>query len=79
MTWKKGAIIGMRIGHEILCPLWKAYRKWKLASENGNERATKLRRRLGRECLYFLSHGLGLKDKCFEEKDVHTFYQSLAE
>ena len=79
MTWKKGAIRGMRIGHEILCPLMKAYRKWKLVSKKGNERAMKLRRRLDRECLYFLSHGLGLKDKCFQETDVHTFYQSLAE
>ncbi|GFH43664.1 predicted protein [Chaetoceros tenuissimus] len=79
MTWKKDAIQGMRIGHEILCPLWKAFRKWKLVSKKGNERAMKLRNRLDRECLYFLSHGLGLKGKCFEEKNVHTFYQSVAE
>ncbi|GFH47226.1 predicted protein [Chaetoceros tenuissimus] len=77
MTWKKDAVRGMRIGHEILCPLMKAYRKWKLiANKKGNERALKLRRRLDRECLYFLSHGLGLKGKCFQKKDipVYEFY-----
>ena len=63
MTWKKDAIRGMRIGHEILCPLMKAYRKWKLASKKSNERALKLRRRFESECLYFLSDGLGLKDE----------------
>ena len=73
MTWKMDAIGGMRIGHEILCPLMKAYRKWKLASKKGNEKALKLRRRFDGECLYFLSHGLGLKDKCFPEKDVHKY------
>jgi hypothetical protein len=79
MTWKKGAVRGMRIGHEILCPLMKAYRKWKQVSKKGNERAMKLRRRFESDCVHFLSHGLGLKDKCFQETDVHTFYQSLAE
>lgn len=73
MTWKKDAIQGMRIGHEILCPLMKAYRKWKLASKKGNEKALELRRRFDRECLYFLSHGLGLKDKCFPEKELHKY------
>ncbi|GFH43665.1 predicted protein [Chaetoceros tenuissimus] len=73
MTWRKGAIRGMRIGHEILCPLMNAYRKWKLVSKKGNEIASKLRRRFERECMYFLSDGLGLKDKCFEEKDMQKF------
>ena len=73
MTWKKDAVQGMRIGHEILCPLMKAYRKWKLVSKKGGERALKVRRRFDRECLYFLSDGLGLKDKCFREEDVQNF------
>ncbi|GFH43596.1 predicted protein [Chaetoceros tenuissimus] len=76
MTWKKDAIQGMRIGHEILCPLMKAYRKWRLVSKEDNERALKLRRRLDRECAYFLSDGLGLKDKCFQERDVQEFLYS---
>ena len=41
MTWKKDAINGTRIGHEILCPLMKVYRKWKLVSKKSNEKALK--------------------------------------
>ncbi|GFH47225.1 predicted protein [Chaetoceros tenuissimus] len=67
MTWKKEAVRGMRIGHEVLCPLMKAYRKWRHAHDNGdNEQVSRLRLRFERECLYFLSDGLGLKDKCFK-------------
>ncbi|GFH43595.1 predicted protein [Chaetoceros tenuissimus] len=76
MTWKKDAVQGMLIGHEILCPMMKAYRKWKLASKTGDQKALKLRRRLDRECLYFLSHGLGLEDKCFREEDVQKLLSS---
>ncbi|GFH56053.1 predicted protein [Chaetoceros tenuissimus] len=67
MTWKKEVVRGMRFGHEVLCPVMKAYRKWRHANDNGgNKRVSRLRRRFERECLYFLSDGLGLKDICFE-------------
>ncbi|GFH55906.1 predicted protein [Chaetoceros tenuissimus] len=66
MTWKKEAEKGMRFGHEILCPVMKAYRKWRHAHDNGdNDRVSRLRRRFERECLYCLSDSLGLRDKCF--------------
>ncbi|GFH48439.1 predicted protein [Chaetoceros tenuissimus] len=68
MTWKKDAETGMRFGHEVLCPVMKAYRKWRHANDNGdNERVSRLRRRFERECLYCLSDGMGLKDKCFKK------------
>ena len=51
----------------------KKYRKQKQASQKGNERAMKLRRRFESDCVHFLSHGLGLKDKCFEEKYMQQF------
>ncbi|GFH55912.1 predicted protein [Chaetoceros tenuissimus] len=68
MTWKKEAVKGMRFGHEVLCPVMKAYRKWRHANHNGDhERVSRLRRRFERECLYLLSDGMGLKDKCFKK------------
>ncbi|GFH57558.1 predicted protein [Chaetoceros tenuissimus] len=68
MTWKKEAERGMRFGHEVLCPVMKAYRKWRHAKDNGdNDRASRLRQRFERECLYLLSDGLGLKDKCLQK------------
>ncbi|GFH56023.1 predicted protein [Chaetoceros tenuissimus] len=74
MTWKNEAWHGMRIGHEILCPLYKAYRKWKDARESRNkEKESRMRRRFDRECVRFLEDGLGLKDKCFPCK-----YQSMS-
>lgn len=63
MTWKKDFGLGVRIGHEKLCPVMKAYRKWKTSAADGEDKAVRLRRRFDRECLYFLSHGIGLKDK----------------
>ncbi|GFH51114.1 predicted protein [Chaetoceros tenuissimus] len=63
MTWKKYFGLGVQIGHEQLCPVMKAYRKWNTAAADGEDKAVRLRRRLDRECLYFLSHGIGLKDK----------------
>ena len=67
MSWKKEAFRGMHFGHEVLCPVMKAYRKWRHANDNGdNERVSRLRRRFERECLYCLSDGMGLKDKCFK-------------
>ncbi|GFH57999.1 predicted protein [Chaetoceros tenuissimus] len=68
LTWKKEAVRGMRIGHDILCPVMKGYRKWRHAKDNcDNERLSRLRRRFERECLNLLSDGLGLKDKCFQK------------
>ncbi|GFH55911.1 predicted protein [Chaetoceros tenuissimus] len=68
MSWKKEEVKGMRFGHEVLCPVMKAYRKWRHANDNGdNERVPRLRRRFERECLYLLSDGMGLKDKCFQK------------
>ena len=67
MTWKKEAVRGMRFGHEVMCSVTKAYRKWRHANDNcDNERVSRLRRRFERECLYCLSDGMGLKDICFE-------------
>ena len=67
MTWKKEAVRGMRIGHEVLCPVMKAHRKWRHANDNGdNDRVSRLRQRFERECLYCFSYGMGLKDKCFQ-------------
>lgn len=63
MTWKKDFGLGVQIGHKQLCPVMKAYRKWNTAALNGEDKAVRLRRRLDRECLYFLSHVIGLKDK----------------
>ena len=66
MTWKKEAMRGMRIGHEILCPLYKAYRKLAHARESRDkEKESRMKRRFDRECVRFLADGLGLKDKCF--------------
>ena len=68
MTWKKEAEKGMRFGHEVLCPVMKAYRKWRHANDNSdNGRASTLRQRFERECLCCLSDGLGLRNKCFQK------------
>ncbi|GFH58318.1 predicted protein [Chaetoceros tenuissimus] len=67
-TWKKEAVKGTRIGHEILCPLYKAFRKYKLekvSQDRDEEKESKMQRRLDRECVKFLEYGLGLKNKCF--------------
>ncbi|GFH53814.1 predicted protein [Chaetoceros tenuissimus] len=66
MTWKKEAVKGMRIGHEILCPLYKAHRKYTEARKSGDkEKESRMKSRLERECVTFLEYGLGLKNKCF--------------
>ena len=66
MTWKNEAWKGTCIGHEILCPLYKAYRKCKEARESRDkEKESRMKRRFDRECVRFLADGLGLKDKCF--------------
>ncbi|GFH61922.1 predicted protein [Chaetoceros tenuissimus] len=67
-TWKMEAVEGMRIGHEILCPLYKAFRKYEFqraSKDRDEEKESKAKRRLDRECVRFLAEGLGLKDKCF--------------
>ena len=67
-TWKKEAVKGMRIGHDILCPLYKAFRKYtlqKASEERDEEKESKVQRRFDRECVKFLEYGLGLKNKCF--------------
>ena len=67
-TWKKEAVSGMRIGHEILCPLYKAFRKHvfeRTRKDRDEEKESRMKRRFERECLNFLEYGLGLKDKCF--------------
>ncbi|GFH61921.1 predicted protein [Chaetoceros tenuissimus] len=71
MTWKQEAVDGMRIGHEILCPLYKAYRKYTNARDaNDKEKELTMGRRLGRECRKFLEYGLGLKNKRFRSDEV---------
>lgn len=66
MTWKKDAIYGLRIGHQILCPIYKTFRKMVIATRNGDaKQIMKMDKRLDKACLKFLSHGLGLKDTCF--------------
>ena len=79
MTWKKDFGLGVRIGHEKLCPVLKAFRKWKTTADNGEDKAVRLKRRFDRECLHFLSHGLGLKDKRvqFEFKFLDTEGQEI--
>ena len=67
LTWMKDAVQGMRIGHKILCPLMKIYRKWRNAADNNEEKAARLREKLEESCLSFLSHGLRLKNKRFQE------------
>ena len=67
LTWTKDAVQGMRIGHKILCPLMKIYRKWRNAADNNEEKAARLREKLEESCLSFLSHGLRLKNKRFQE------------
>ncbi|GFH55910.1 predicted protein [Chaetoceros tenuissimus] len=72
MSWKKEAVRGMRIGHEVLCPVMKAYRRWRHAccndKDDEDDKVSRLRRRFERGCLYLLSDDLGLKDKCFKKK-----------
>ena len=70
-TWKKEAVRGMRIGHEILCPLYKSYRKYINAKNlKDEEKEARMRRRLERECVKFLEYGLGLKNKRFFRNEV---------
>lgn len=67
-TWKKEAVKGTRIGHEILCPLFKASRKYYLQKESeeiDEEKESKMERRFDRECVQFLEYGLGLKNTRF--------------
>lgn len=67
-TWKKDAVKGLGIGHEILCPLYKALRKFELqlaSKDSDEEKESRSRRRFERECRKFLENGLGLKNKCF--------------
>ena len=64
-TWKNEAWKGMRIGHEVLCPLYKAYRKYTHARDlKDEEKELRMKRRLDRESRKFLEYGLGLKNKC---------------
>ena len=69
LNWKKDPLRGTRIGHTLLCPMMNVYRKWKQANDVGYEAAAnKLRRRLDKEIVYFLSHGLGLGERCFQKE-----------
>ncbi|GFH47224.1 predicted protein [Chaetoceros tenuissimus] len=69
LNWKKDPLTGMRIGHKLLCPMMNVCRKWKQTNDVGNEEAAKKwRRRLDKEILYFLSHGLGLEERCFQKE-----------
>lgn len=50
MNWKKDAVKGMCIGHEVLSPVLKAYRKWRRAFSNDDDdddddKVSRLRRR----------------------------------
>ena len=66
MTWKNEAWKGICVGHEVLCPLYKAHRKYKEATKSRDkEKESRMKRRFDRECVRFLEDGLGLKDKCF--------------
>ena len=67
-TWKKDAVQGTRIGHEILCPLYKVFRKYKVQKarkDRDEEKEAKMKRLFERECVKFLADGLGLKNKRF--------------
>lgn len=69
LNWKKDPLTGMRIGHKLLCPMMKTYRKWKHANHDGNEEVAKTwRRRYLKEIVYFLFHGLGLEERCFHKE-----------
>jgi hypothetical protein len=64
MNWKKDPLRGTRIGHKLLCPMLNVCRKSRQAKDVGNKEAVKKwRRRLYKEILYFLSHGLGLEER----------------
>ena len=69
-SWKKELHWGVGIGHKILCPLYKAYRKYKSARKSLGKNSDEYHSRFRRECEKFLSDGLGLKDLCFSEDFV---------
>ena len=76
-SWMKNEVIGTRLGHKVFCPVLKAYRIWMGGTENADEeRDAKMERRFKKECIAFLAYGLGLKDKCFEVKDLTSLESS---
>lgn len=72
-SWKRNSC-GTGIGHEMLCPLLKAYRKFENA-RNAKEEAKleKYRLRYRGACEKFLSETLGLRDLCFSQKFVDEY------
>lgn len=69
LNWKKDPLRGTRIGHKLLCPMMNVCRKSRQAKDVGNKEAVKKwRRRLFKEILYFLSHGLGLEERYFQKE-----------
>ena len=69
-SWKKDLHSGVGIGHKVLCPLFKAYHKYKNARKSRGKNSDEYHSRFRRECEKFLSDGLGLKDLCFSEDFV---------
>lgn len=72
-SWKRNSC-GTGIGHEMLCPLLKAYRKFENA-RNAKEdfKLEKYRLRYRGACEKFLSETLGLRDLCFSQKFVDDY------
>ncbi|GFH60181.1 predicted protein [Chaetoceros tenuissimus] len=70
-SWKRNSC-GTGIGHEMLCPLLKAYRKFENA-RNEDSKLEKYRLRYRRECEKFLSETLALRDLCFSQKFVDDY------
>lgn len=69
-SWRKDLHWGVGIGHKELCPLYKAYRKYKNARRSHGKNIVEYHLRFQRECEKFLSDGLGLKDLCFSQDFV---------
>ncbi|GFH53269.1 predicted protein [Chaetoceros tenuissimus] len=69
-SWEKELDMGVGIGHKMLCPLHKAFRKMKLAYEGNKGNVDGYVARFQNECERFLSDNLGLKDLCFPQEFV---------
>lgn len=69
LCWKKDEVKGICFGHEVFCPLMRAYRIKEEALETC-EIKQKTTRRFKNECLRFLAYGLKLEDKCFVLGDL---------
>jgi hypothetical protein len=75
-SWKKD-VKGQGIGHKMLCPLLKTYRKYKYAkrARKGNEKEYLLR--FERECEIFFSKSLGLEDLCFPREFIDQNHEGM--